>query len=72
MTVNVFSTYVAAQQAVKSFEAAPASTNKAFIYTGNRLNVAPIPPLLSLGVGKSATAHLMMFLSTVYQKKGYK
>ena len=72
MTVNVSSAYVAAQQAVSSFEQAAPDSPKAFIYTGNRLNIAPIVPLLSLGIGKSATAHMIAFLSSAYQQKGFK
>ena len=72
MTVNVSSAYVAAQQAVSSFEHADSSAPKVFIYTGNRLNIAPIIPLMSLGIGKSATANMIMYLSKAYQQKGYK
>ena len=72
LDVNLSSAYVAAQQAVSSFELADSNHNKAFIYTGNRLNVAPIIPLLSLGIGKSALAHMMAFLSSFYQQKGFK
>ena len=72
MTINVSSAYVAAQQAVASFSQASTDSPKAFIYTGNRLNIAPFPPLLSLGIGKSAGAHMMMFLMQVYQQKGFR
>lgn len=74
--VNVMGAYVAAQEAAASFEASsaddPNDSNKTFIFTGNRLNIAPIPPLLSLGVGKAATAHMMAFLSETYKARGWK
>lgn len=70
--INFSGAYVAAQNAVASFERAPADTHKTFIYTGNRLNIAPIVPLLSLGIGKSAGAHLMSFLTQAFKNKGYK
>lgn len=70
LTVNIASPYVAAQQAVASSKALGFDSPKTFIYTGNCLNFAPIPPLLTLGVGKSSGAHLMLHLSGVYKEKG--
>ena len=72
MAINLFSAYVAAQQAVSSFEAAPPDQPKAFIYTGNLLNTGPMPPLMSLGIGKSAAAHMIAYLSAVYQENGFR
>ena len=72
LEVNFSSPYVAAQQAVQDFGKLPEHQTKAFIFTGNRLNVEPIVPLMTLGIGKSATANLMAFLSKSYQKAGYK
>ena len=72
LEANVSSAYVAAQEAATSFDSLPSNSSKTFIYTGNRLNIAPIPPLLTLGVGKAAAAHMMHFLSVSYESQGYK
>ncbi|EGR44646.1 uncharacterized protein TRIREDRAFT_112014 [Trichoderma reesei QM6a] len=50
--VNTFSAYVAAQLAVKGFAELPSDAPKTFIYTGNKLNVMTLEPLLSFGMGK--------------------
>jgi hypothetical protein len=72
--INTTSVYAAAQSAVAGFAKLDADASKTFIYTGNGLNdaPAPMPALLDLGVGKSATAHLIKALASGYQKKGYK
>ena len=70
--VNTISAFVAAQQAAQAFSSLPAEASKTFIYTGNALNTTIIPPLLDLGVGKSATAHLIHNASQAYREKGYK
>jgi hypothetical protein len=72
MDINVSSAYVAAQNAVTSFAALPVDLPKTFIYTGNRTNISPIPPLMASGMGKAAAANLMAYLSEVYAAKGYK
>ena len=58
LNVNTISPYVAAQQAVKGWKTLPGETKKTFIYTGNILNVSiiPMPMVLDLGMGKSASA----------------
>ncbi|OIW28753.1 hypothetical protein CONLIGDRAFT_703890 [Coniochaeta ligniaria NRRL 30616] len=51
-TVNIYSAFVAAQQAVSGFAQLPASAARTFIYTGNVLNVSVLPRFLSQGIGK--------------------
>ncbi|KAK1246165.1 hypothetical protein MKX07_005234 [Trichoderma sp. CBMAI-0711] len=70
--VNTFSAYVAAQLAVKGFAELPSDAPKTFIYTGNKLNIMTLEPLLSFGMGKSATAHMIHYLAEVYKDTGYK
>jgi hypothetical protein len=70
--VNTTSVYAAAKEAVAGFEKLPADATKTFIYTGNRLNLGPIPVLFDLGVGKAATAHMIQTWSMVLSQKGYK
>ena len=72
LNVNTVSPFVAAQQAVAGFAQLPATASKTFIYTGNILNTAIIPPLLDLGVGKSATAHIIRSAAAAYKDRGYK
>lgn len=70
--INTVSAFVAAQQAVTGFAQLPDSAAKTFIYTGNILNTTIIPPLLDLGVGKAATAHIIQSAAAAYKDRGYK
>ena len=71
MAVNVVSALAAAHEATVDFSELPTTASKTFIYTGNACNTMPIPPLLSLGMGKSATAHALHFATKVYADKGF-
>ncbi|KAL9609302.1 MAG: hypothetical protein Q9167_005920 [Letrouitia subvulpina] len=70
--VNTVSVFAAAQQAVLGFEQLPDSASKTFIYTGNLLNTTTMAPLMDLGVGKSATAHMIQSASQAYADRGFK
>lgn len=70
--VNTFSAYAAAQQAVKGFAELPSDASKTFIYTSNKLHIMTLEPLISMGMGKSASAHMIHYLSEVYRSSGYK
>ncbi|KAH8804516.1 hypothetical protein F5884DRAFT_884042 [Xylogone sp. PMI_703] len=70
--INTISRFVAAQQAVQGFAQLPASASRTFIYTRNIPNTTIIPPLMDLGVGKSATAHLIQNAANGYKDRGYK
>ena len=72
MHINTTSAFAAAQQAVAAFETLPASASRTFIYTGNALNTTTMAPLLDLGVGKSATAHVVQVAAAAYRDKGFK
>ncbi|KAK2050991.1 NAD(P)-binding protein [Colletotrichum caudatum] len=72
MTVNNISVFVAAQQAVLGFAELPADTRKTFFFTGNILNVVPLPQFLESGAGKSASAHMMMAAASEYKEKGFR
>jgi hypothetical protein len=71
-TVNTISALVAAQEAVEGFKTLPPPASKTFIYTGNKLNVVAKPDVLSFGIGKSASAHLIESASIGYQSQGIK
>ncbi|KAK1955830.1 NAD(P)-binding protein [Colletotrichum sublineola] len=72
MTINNTSVFVAAQQAVLGFAELPADAPKTFFFTGNILNVAPLPQFLESGAGKSASAHMMMAAASEYREKGFR
>jgi NAD(P)-dependent dehydrogenase (short-subunit alcohol dehydrogenase family) len=74
INVNTVSPYVAAQEAVKGFETLAKDTKKTFIYTGNMLNTAilPVPGVLTLGVGKSASAYWIGTADALYVERGYR
>lgn len=71
LNVNTVSAYAAAKHAVDGFDKLPKSTLKSFIFTGNILNISPIPRLLALGVGKSASAHVIESAARAYAEKRY-
>ncbi|KAJ4345946.1 uncharacterized protein N0V89_012082 [Didymosphaeria variabile] len=74
MNVNTFSALAAAKEAVASFAALPEESKapRTFIFTGNAMNNLPIPALMSAGMGKSATAHMIMTAAHVYAGRGYR
>ncbi|KAI9703433.1 MAG: hypothetical protein M1820_005906 [Bogoriella megaspora] len=74
LNINTVSAYVAAQQAVLGWETLPAETKKTFIYTGSILNVSivPIPLMLDLGMGKSASAFWIGLADTTYSARGFR
>jgi NAD(P)-dependent dehydrogenase (short-subunit alcohol dehydrogenase family) len=71
-TVNIYSAFIAAQQAVSGFSQLPDSAARTFIYTGNILNVTVLPKFVSAGIGKSGAAHLVWASSEAYKNRGYK
>jgi hypothetical protein len=70
--LNTTSAFAAAQQAALGFAQLPDSAARTFIYTGNATNTIIIPPLLDLGVGKSATAHIIQSAAAAYKDRGFK
>ncbi|KAI1165876.1 NAD(P)-binding protein [Nemania serpens] len=74
LNVNTVSPYIAAQQAVAGWETLPAETKKAFIYTGNILNVVtpPIPLYTTLGAGKAGAAFWIGVADATVSAKGYR
>ncbi|EPS45575.1 hypothetical protein H072_468 [Dactylellina haptotyla CBS 200.50] len=72
LNINTVSPFVAAQHAAQGFEELPESASKTFIFTGNILNTAVMPALFDLGVGKSATSHIVQMAATAYKDKGFK
>ncbi|KAH8660085.1 hypothetical protein BX600DRAFT_438309 [Xylariales sp. PMI_506] len=72
--VNTVSPYVAAQQAVLGWESLPAETKKTFIYTGNITNVqiVPMPMMLNIGMGKSASAFWVGLADASYSARGFR
>jgi NAD(P)-dependent dehydrogenase (short-subunit alcohol dehydrogenase family) len=74
LNVNTVSPYVAAQQAVIGWETLPKETKKTFIYTGNIMNVSvvPVPMMLDLAMGKSASASWIGLADTLSADKGFR
>lgn len=73
LAINTTSAFVALKEAIASFTALPPSSARTFLYTGNCLNEAPLSVgLLTLGVGKSATAHMIAFADKAYGGKGWR
>lgn len=70
--INTTSVLVAAYEATKAFKTLDGDASKTFIYTGNILNSEPISPLLSLGIGKSASAHIIHAATIGYAEQGFK
>lgn len=74
LKINTISSYAAAQQAVIGWETLPKETKKTFIYTGNITNVSivPMPMMLDVGMGKSASAFWIGLADTTYASKGFR
>lgn len=72
LAINTTSAFAAAQQAAGAFAKLPETASRTFIYTGNITNVTAFPALLDLGVGKSATAHIVECAAEGYKEKGFK
>jgi len=74
LNINTISPYVAAQQAISGWETLPKDTKKTFIYTGNILNVSivPMPMMLTLGMGKSASAFWIGLADMTLAARGFR
>jgi len=72
LTINTISLYAAIKESLASFDALSDLAPKTFLYTGNILNVKPQPAFTTLGVGKTASAHIIELASVAYGEKGYK
>ncbi|KAA8650996.1 uncharacterized protein ATNIH1004_003687 [Aspergillus tanneri] len=72
--VNTHSAIIAADHAVRGFEQLPETATKTFIYTGNWLNktISASSALLTLGVGKAASAYWIGSANQTYSQKGYR
>ncbi|KAM0415853.1 hypothetical protein ACHAPT_013164 [Fusarium lateritium] len=72
LAINTTSVLQLLQLAISGFVKLPDSASKTFIYTGNKANLQPFPPFLSLGVGKAASSHLISFAAKAYSPQGYR
>jgi NAD(P)-dependent dehydrogenase (short-subunit alcohol dehydrogenase family) len=78
MAINNTSVLIAMQQSLAGFRELPATAttpstaSKTFIFTGNILNLVPLPGVLSFGMGKAATAYAIRCLveQKVYEAEG--
>jgi NAD(P)-dependent dehydrogenase (short-subunit alcohol dehydrogenase family) len=67
LAVNTTSAFVAAREALSGFKKLGHGN---FFYTGNMLVWNPIPRLLTLGLGKTASAHFIQAADSVWREKG--
>jgi hypothetical protein len=72
VNTTIVSGYAAMKSAIEGFRTLPTEVRKTFIYTGNGLNVKPLPVLFNLGVAKAAAAHMIQALSIAYKEEGLK
>lgn len=74
LDINTITPYVAAQQALSGWETLPKETKKTFIYTGNISNTAivPMPMMMNVGMGKSASAFWVGLADTLYSSRGFR
>jgi hypothetical protein len=70
--VNITSLYAAAQESISAFASLAPSTPGTFIFTGNCLNVKPMPRVTDLGLGKAAAAYVVEVAANWYGEKGYR
>jgi hypothetical protein len=71
-SVNVLSSYVAAQQAVKGWKTLPANTKPTYIYTGNCANTVPLPIFTDLAVGKCGAAGFIAIAADAYKPQEFR
>ncbi|KIW92750.1 uncharacterized protein Z519_06598 [Cladophialophora bantiana CBS 173.52] len=73
LSVNIISPYVAARQAISGWALLPNETKKTLIYVGNILNVCvvPSPIIMTLGMGKSASAYWIGLADDLYSTLGF-
>ncbi|KAF2137747.1 uncharacterized protein K452DRAFT_278106 [Aplosporella prunicola CBS 121167] len=71
IAINTTSAYAAAAEAVAEFAHLPPELPKSFIYTANGLGSMPQPQLISLGLGKTAMAHVIENAVIAYRGKGW-
>ncbi|KAF2163549.1 hypothetical protein M409DRAFT_26162 [Zasmidium cellare ATCC 36951] len=67
LAVNTTSAFVAAREALASFQKLDGP--RTFIFTGNMLNEGPYPSLMTLGVGKAASAHFVELADQLYKSQ---
>ncbi|KIY00274.1 uncharacterized protein Z520_03959 [Fonsecaea multimorphosa CBS 102226] len=67
MEVNTTSAFIALKEALASFATLPKEAPKTFIYTGNILNEGPLAGVLTLGMGKCASAHMVELADSRYR-----
>ncbi|KAI8675606.1 hypothetical protein NCS57_00462300 [Fusarium keratoplasticum] len=72
LAINTTSVLQLLQLAITGFAKLSDSASRTFIYTGNKANLEPFPPFLSLGVGKAASSHMISFAAKAYSSRGYK
>lgn len=67
LAVNATSAFFAAREALSGFKKLGHGN---FFYTGNFLVWNPVPKLLTLGLGKTASAHFIQIADSVWREKG--
>ncbi|KAF4943086.1 hypothetical protein FSARC_15057, partial [Fusarium sarcochroum] len=72
ININTLGPYVAAEQAIDGWKRLPEGTKMTFIYTGNKMNIQPLPmpATATLGMGKSASSYWISLADTLYKGKG--
>jgi NAD(P)-dependent dehydrogenase (short-subunit alcohol dehydrogenase family) len=74
--LNIWGPYTALQLATKAWAGLPddLTVPKVFIMTGNILNTEPVPSLISLGIGKASSAHMVhaATLTEAFQKRNWR
>lgn len=71
--VNLTSTFISIQEAIKSFDKIPSSDKpKAFIYTGNIQNIVPFPFIVTAGLGKAGAYSALGVADKLFGTKGYR
>lgn len=71
-SVNIFNSYVAAQEAVKGWKELSPQAKPTFIYTGNCANTTPLVSLVDLSIGKSGAAAFIAVAAEAYQDRNFK
>lgn len=71
LAINTISPFAAMQEAVKGFAELSSSASKTFVQVGNMQNKMAYPAMVTMGVGKSGTAHTIACCAEGYKDKAY-
>ena len=74
INIHTIGPFIAAQQAVEGWKKLPEGSKTSFIYTGNKMNIQPVPmaATATLGMGKSGSSFWIHLADILSASKGWR